>query len=462
MPRHSPPSQRGSRRRCRRATRFPRPHLQASRSGPGTELPYAPRFDAVLGPDGTLLLGGAVHDAVSQAAIESYAAALFGHLQVSSTTMIDPDLPDGWPVRVLAGIEALAATFEGRLEVTPERITLSGRSLDAGADARVEALLAAKAAGDASVEVRFDALAAARAAEAALPAPERCADEVAAILESEAIVFRPGSAEIDPVSGGVIAAIADVLRACPGASFEVAGHTDSSGEAEANQRLSEARAAAVAAALGEQDLPLIDLHPRGYGASVPRASNETAELRALNRRIELTLFVPADAQEVAALPVGSDEVAFPDALQAEPALPDAATCAAEIAGLLGADPIEFDLGSARISSESAGVLATIAEALRRCGDEGLSVEIAGHTDDRGPAEVNQRLSEERAEAVRSALAATEGLEGVTLAARGYGPDRPVADNATREGRTRNRRIEITLMSAAGDDAAAVEGVDGPQ
>src|SRR5690606_31999072 len=122
-----------------------------------------------------------------------------------------------------------AEITEGRLEVTPDAVTLSGRSIDAEADGRAEALLAAKAAGAARVEVVYDAPAAARAAELARPAPERCADEVGAILEAEAIVFRPGSAVIDPVSSGVIAAIGDVLRECPGAEFDVGGHTDSSG-----------------------------------------------------------------------------------------------------------------------------------------------------------------------------------------------------------------------------------------
>ncbi len=415
----------------------------APEGGEGAEgqAVYAPRFDAVLGADGQLELQGAVHDAVSQAAIQSYAAALFGHHRVSDAMVIDPRLPDGWPVRVLAGIQALAEVTEGRLEVTPDGITLSGRSIDAETDARVEAMLAAKAAGTAEVDVRYDARAAARAAELARPAPERCAGEIGAILETEMIVFRPGSAVIDPVSSGVIAAIGDVLRECPGAAFEVGGHTDSSGNTDTNQRLSESRAAAVVAALRAEDLPLIDFHAAGHGADQPRADNATPEGRALNRRIEIVLHDPEAAaaarREAALREVIADGRILP--------LPAGGACPAEIARILGEEPIEFELGSARISPESADVIAAMAETLRDCG-AGQTFEIAGHTDDRGPAEVNQRLSEERAAAVVAALTEAE-IEGIEFIARGYGPDRPVAGNDTAEGRARNRRIEVALAPA---------------
>ena len=92
--------------------------------------------------DGSVRLSGSVHDTTSQEAIESYAAALFGHDRVMDTTMIDPRLPEGWPGRVLAGVEALAALKEGKLQVTPEQVSVAGWGIERDVDSRVEALLA--------------------------------------------------------------------------------------------------------------------------------------------------------------------------------------------------------------------------------------------------------------------------------------------------------------------------------
>ena len=144
---------------------------------------YAPRFDATLAEDGTIRLAGAVQDATSRTAIDSFAAALFGHDRVVNSTVLDPQLPDGWPVKVLAGVEALAALKEGALEVTSDRVRVTGWGLDEHVDDRVEALLAAKVSGESVVEVSFNAQAAAAAELAARPRPEICADQINAILE---------------------------------------------------------------------------------------------------------------------------------------------------------------------------------------------------------------------------------------------------------------------------------------
>ena len=400
---------------------------------------YAPRFDAALGADGNVTLSGALQSETSRAAVASYAAALFGHDRVSSETVIDPALPEGWPGRVLTGIEALSRLKEGGLSVTLDEVALDGRSIEEDADALLEALLAEKLATPARVDVSYDAEASAIAARTR---PEICADEISAIMESEMIEFGAGSATIAPESRGVIAAVADVLRTCPGAYFEIGGHTDSQGRAEVNQRLSEQRAAAVMAALEAEELPLVLLSARGYGAERPVADNATAEGRSRNRRIELTLVRPEDIAAVEA------EVAAAGAADPE-------DCAADLAAILEAAPIQFAAGSSSIAEESAGTVEEMADALAAC--PGVAFEIGGHTDDRGRAEVNDRLSRERAEAVLAALGEA-GVADVTLTAAGYGSARPVADNGTAEGRERNRRIEVTLVPAdpAGDGATADE------
>ena len=179
-------------------------------------------------------LSGPVQDATSRAAILSFAAALFGHDRVIDDTMIDPALPEGWPGRVLAGVEALAALKEGRLEVTPE----PGRASRAGGSSRASPRRGRRRCSPPrSAPRRWSTSPSTprpppRRHDAARPRPEICADQIGAILDAGSIQFAAGSADIVPESRGVIAAIADVLRGCPGADFEIGGHTDSQGSAD--------------------------------------------------------------------------------------------------------------------------------------------------------------------------------------------------------------------------------------
>ena len=73
----------------------------------------------------------------------------------------------------------------------------------------------------------------------------------------------------------------------------------------------------------------------------------------------------------------------------------------------------------------------------------LRLTIEGHTDNSGNAEVNQTLSEQRANAVRDYLV-NQGLDAGSLSAQGLGTNNPVADNSTAEGRQKNRRVEIIV------------------
>lgn len=101
--------------------------------------------------------------------------------------------------------------------------------------------------------------------------------------------------------------------------------------------------------------------------------------------------------------------------------------------------IQFDTGKATIRSESLGQIGQAADALRK--NPGLAVAIEGHTDNVGQPAANKTLSEQRARAVLAALV-EHGVESARLSARGFGSERPVADNATEEGRARNRRVEL--------------------
>jgi OmpA-OmpF porin, OOP family len=101
--------------------------------------------------------------------------------------------------------------------------------------------------------------------------------------------------------------------------------------------------------------------------------------------------------------------------------------------------INFDTGKATISPESNDLLDQVAAALNSA--PALQLEVAGHTDNVGTAEANQKLSEDRAKAVVAALN-TRGVAANRLTAKGHGQSSPIADNRTEEGRAKNRRVEL--------------------
>jgi outer membrane protein OmpA-like peptidoglycan-associated protein len=103
--------------------------------------------------------------------------------------------------------------------------------------------------------------------------------------------------------------------------------------------------------------------------------------------------------------------------------------------------IEFETGSANIKPSSYKLLDEIFESAVVA--EGLKIGVYGHTDNKGSDAVNIPLSEQRADAVKIYLQ-RKGLKENRLEAKGYGSSKPVADNSTDEGRSKNRRVEIVL------------------
>jgi OOP family OmpA-OmpF porin len=114
------------------------------------------------------------------------------------------------------------------------------------------------------------------------PAPDECARIVL-----RGVNFAFDRAEIDEASAVVLDVAADTLKGCPNVAVRVEGHTDSVGTDAYNQGLSERRANAVRNYLVDHGVSASRLTAVGFGESQPVASNDTAEGRALNRRVEL-------------------------------------------------------------------------------------------------------------------------------------------------------------------------------
>ncbi len=102
----------------------------------------------------------------------------------------------------------------------------------------------------------------------------------------------------------------------------------------------------------------------------------------------------------------------------------------------------FATNESTLTENSVETLDEAAASLKEWGD--VKVEVAGYTDSTGTDEYNEKLSWRRADAVRTFLIG-KGIEADRLIAKGYGETNPVADNATAEGRSENRRVELTQM-----------------
>ncbi len=111
-------------------------------------------------------------------------------------------------------------------------------------------------------------------------------------------------------------------------------------------------------------------------------------------------------------------------------------------GKIVSNGIRFDVGKATLRPESMGVLNEINLMLTEHPD--VKVSIEGHTDSDGDEGLNQKLSEERALAVKKQLESM-GISSDRLASKGFGESKPVGPNDTPEGKAANRRVEFVKM-----------------
>ncbi|PSL18909.1 OmpA family protein [Shimia abyssi] len=287
-----------------------------------------PEFIATLSPEGLVQLRGRLPNDLARNTTASYARARFGGNAVHMAARLDDTLPASWPVRVMAGLDALARLHNGVLNITPDSMSIAGRTGNTDANAEIARLLSEKLsqtdqyAIDVIYVEELDPL-------AALPTPEECIAALQSIQNDQKIVFEPGSGTLDPSAKPIIDAIAARLQECPDLRVEIQGHTDSQGRESMNQALSQTRAQAVLNALQDRRILTSGITATGYGESQPIADNDTADGREANRRIEFVLIGPEKGPQQAteAATEGATDATADDAGSAEEAAadPDATT-----------------------------------------------------------------------------------------------------------------------------------------
>jgi OOP family OmpA-OmpF porin len=255
---------------------------------------YTPPRFALSNDNGIVQASGAVHDEDAKSSIVDALNSVFGADKVKSAIGIDPGAAAAsWLGNIRAAFEALKganvdAIFEG------DKVNVGGASMDDAARDKVIAALKSALGGSVAVGALTDKTAAAVAV-----ANDKATTELASLqsgfgvkdllfaLNDSVFSFASDSAEVPEAMAPFLkTAATDLKQLKAGHVLEIAGYTDNTGDAALNLALSQKRADAVREALVKYGVDPDMLVAKGYGEADPVASNDTAEGRLKNRRIE--------------------------------------------------------------------------------------------------------------------------------------------------------------------------------
>lgn len=285
------------------------------------EKPAAAGFSAVLNDDGKIELRGRMTDARARTATESFARAEFGAEAVHGAMRLDPEMPQGWPTRVMTALQALSSLSSGTVEVTPDSVHIAGVSGDPQASDTISRVLSGGLGSGSriAIDVHYD-----RHLDPALNLPDGpgCTARLNEVLKAHKIAFEPGSAVIAKDALPVIDLLAKAMKDCQEFPMEIGGHTDSQGSDEMNLALSQDRAQSVLAALQGRGLWTGNLTAKGYGEARPIDTNDTEAGRENNRRIEFRLIADADTAGAEPVSGSAPDSAPKPAARPEGLMPD--------------------------------------------------------------------------------------------------------------------------------------------
>jgi OmpA-OmpF porin, OOP family len=232
----------------------------------------------------TLTFTGYVPDNAAHAALIEAARRKFLNEKIVDHLKASVGAPNGFANAVTAALGALSRLSTGSLTISDREVKLSGDAFYEVAAEEIRAGLA----GELPQGWRANTEVSTRPPASAVDATV-CQQLFAELLAIGKIRFVSGQANIDNDSRGLMDRLVEIALRCPSASLEISGHTDTDGDGEANMRLSERRAQAVLEYMLRAGLPGDRLVAVGHGEEQPVASNDTAEGKAQNRRIEFTV-----------------------------------------------------------------------------------------------------------------------------------------------------------------------------
>ncbi|ABE38122.1 OmpA/MotB [Rhodopseudomonas palustris BisB5] len=232
----------------------------------------------------TLTLTGYVPDNAVHAALADTAGQKFFSEKVVDNLKASIGAPQGFANAVKPALGALSRLSTGTLIVSDREVRLSGDALFEAAVSQIRAELNKDMPQGWTVKADLSVKPAASPVDATV-----CQQLFNDLLGKSTVRFDSASASIDKDSAGLLDRLIETAMRCPGAAIEVAGHTDSAGEAGSNQALSERRARAVVDYMVRAGLSPERFRAFGYGSKIPLEGNETDAGKAKNRRIDFMI-----------------------------------------------------------------------------------------------------------------------------------------------------------------------------
>jgi OmpA-OmpF porin, OOP family len=232
----------------------------------------------------TVTLTGYVPDNNAHAALAAAAGRKFFNEKVVDNLKASIGAPAGFANAVVPALGALSRLSTGTLVVSDREVKLSGDALYDAAAGQIRAGLGKDFPRGWQFKPEISVKPPAAPVDATV-----CQQLFSEWLSKGKIRFLSGRATIDPDSTGLLDRLTETALRCPTATVEIAGHTDTDGEDDFNQALSEKRAQTVADYLVKAGLPAARFRTVGYGSTKPVAVNDTDEGKAENRRIEFVV-----------------------------------------------------------------------------------------------------------------------------------------------------------------------------
>jgi len=261
---------------------------------------------------------------------------------------------------------------------------------------------------------------------------------VGTIMILENLVFAPGKTSIsNPSSNKALNHLLNAMRKSPDLVIEVSGHTDKSGNEATNKQLSANRAKFVYDYLIQQGIPQTRLTYKGYGSAKPAYSNSTKDGRDANRRIEIKL-LSKKAESLDRL-VEENTAEEPEKKEV---VPVSAIQTKKMGEYFVLESVVFEPNSSALTDSSKLFIDELVTVLKQ--NPKMVIELVGFTDISGLEEKNILISSHRAKSVYDYLI-LKGIAPERLSFSGCGPEKPIAPNAYRWGRDKNRRIEILIL-----------------